>query len=104
MEYVDFEYELDSGQILHCDAEITLGRPARVNCLPEDAEPAEDPVIEMGDIHLKDEDGVMVTYDPEGHWVRDIRKQLGLSHTAVFTSLLDKLEDAAWDEWEKANG
>ena len=94
---VEFEYELENN-ILIVEATVTPGRPARINCLPEDAEPAEGPEIEIGDCHIKVVDGERgAAFDPEGLFYRKWR-------STTMVSIMDEIRDKAWDEWEKDNG
>ena len=94
MSDIEFEYELENN-ILIVEATVSPGRPARINCLPEDAYPAEDPEIEIGDCHIKVVDGERGgAFDPEGLFYRKWRK-------TELTSVMDDLRDKAWEEFER---
>ena len=43
---VSFIYELPSGDSISVEADVTPAQPARIDCLPEDATPAEDAEVD----------------------------------------------------------
>jgi hypothetical protein len=64
MENVYFDFYFGDDNKLEVEAEVTLGKPARINCLPEDAEPAEDDTVEITDVWMVDGDGGRVEFFP----------------------------------------
>ena len=84
---VDFEFDFH-GNNLRILADVTPGRPARINCLPEHAEPAESPTIEYVEVKLVDAHGVEVDLDPVGlgYWDR---------YQQRYRSLEEELDDFA---------
>ena len=55
MKTVEFQTTFGDDNVLNVIANVTAGRPAKTNCLPEDATPAEGPEVEIIDCRLVDE-------------------------------------------------
>lgn len=70
MENVFFNFYFGDDNKLEVEAEVTLGKPARINCLPEDAEPAENDEVELTSIYLVDKDNNRTEFFPSGVFIR----------------------------------
>ncbi len=95
MTNINFDYELPSGTTLNVEAEIVSeGRPAKINCLPEDAYPAEDPEIEIVSCQLDDGHGEAVGYmDVTGIWFRKYK-------STDMVEVSEHMKDMAWDAYQ----
>tara|TARA_R110000822_G_scaffold82279_1_gene194743 strand:- start:1764 stop:2051 length:288 start_codon:yes stop_codon:yes gene_type:complete len=70
MANVFFDFYFGDDNKLEVEAEVTRGAPARLNCLPEDAEPAEDDEVEITSVYLVTEDDGRAEFFPEGIFIR----------------------------------
>ncbi len=66
---VTFDYYLGDNR-LEIEAEVTPGRPAHTNCLPEDAYPAEPDEVEIVSVHIVDEHGGNFEFDTSAISIR----------------------------------
>ena len=68
MQTVEFTTYFGEDNVLNVIADVTPGRPAKIDCLPEDACPAEAAEVEITDCRLvnKDGSGDGTTFDPIG--------------------------------------
>ncbi len=85
---VVFEYWAGENH-LRGEAEIlSLGKPAKTDCLPEDSFPAEPAEAEIVSCFVHDDDGNEAALDPSGLWVRP-------HGSTSLVRLADLIEDAA---------
>ena len=68
MKTIEFQTYFGEDNVLNVIADVTPGRPAKINCLPEDAYPAENAEVEIIDCRLvnKDGSGDGTSFDPIG--------------------------------------
>lgn len=91
-----FNYELPSGQECYVEADIEPLVPAHINCLPEDAYPAEGGYAEVTSITvtgeaLEGQTAPMVEIDMADVWVR--------TRGQKFELFMDALAETAYDAW-----
>jgi len=96
METFEFDWELPSGQACVVEADIEPLIPAHINCLPEDAYPAEGGVAYITSITvygeaLKDERKPYVEIDMNNVFVR--------TPSGKLVDYLDDLGETAYDKW-----
>lgn len=100
---VEFTHYFGEDNCLLVTAEVTPGKPARVDCLPENAYPAEDPVVEISECRVFDEglgydDRQYVPFEVDGLFTQRIQSGEGyqLMH---YTSLEEEIKDAAYESF-----
>ena len=91
-----FDHYLPSGQACYVEADIVPLVPAHVNCLPEDAYPAEGGYAEITSVTvsgeaLGDERPPSVEIDMSDVWIRTKGQKFDL--------FLDDLAETAYDKW-----
>jgi hypothetical protein len=91
-----FIYELPSGQACEVECDITPLEPARINCAPEDAYPAEGGYAEITSVTVSGEalegDRVpTVELNLDDVWIR--------TRGQKFELYLDDLAATAYDKW-----
>lgn len=86
-ELVSFDYDLPGGGTVEVEATVTPGSRGYAPSLGRSGEPAEGPIIEIGDCYLKDPNdvGAPVVFDPDGLYVRGARGR--------FRSVVEDMED-----------
>jgi len=89
---VEFFYELPSGDSLCIQTNVYPGCNAHINCLPEDATPAEPATAEIERCYIGwGDDTVGEPFDPEGLW---FRKWASTEMIEVTTDIQNKAIDA----------
>ena len=93
--FLDFEYQLPSGQVVLVEAEVTEGMRGRAQTTEFAGEPDEDPVIELLSTTIEGKDiftNIVKEIDLEGLWFRKFG-------SLEMINVLDDIQDLAWEKY-----
>ena len=93
--WLTFDYELPAGDIIEVNAEITPGRPERRPDLNQPGDPAEDPLVEITDLFLRDsrKNNPKLPLNLDGLYIRKVDTAGQHLH---FTHIITDMEEMAW--------
>ena len=92
---IEFEYYMPNDVTLHVTAEMSPGEDPQLYGLPENCSPGSPPEAEIIKTELKETDGTMVEFDPDGFFIRQ-----RLATSAI--PMEDDIREKSFEAWETA--